>query len=185
MSGTLAGMMGMGANGAGINGAAGSIPPGLLQMLMARQAMGGGGGVPPGAGVGPPQPGPAGMGAMGGPQLQPGQPPMGGGMNPAAMLPPPQMPQNGPQNGPQVAPGAMAGGGGAGMQGMNAQLPGLLHALMGSQQQGVTPQPGATGAGAQGVNPGLLQMIMQHFGRSGMQGPPTATMNGMGGNITS
>jgi hypothetical protein len=128
------GMQGMGSSGAGMGGM-GSLPPGLLQMLLAQAQGGVGGGMTPGA-------------AMMGPQINASAArPMGSNMSP--MMP--------PQGPPQQAPGQLSGMMQPGANGAPSPLMAMLAALKGAQQ-GVTPQPGLTPGQSAGANPQLASM---------------------------
>lgn len=191
MSGTLGGMTGLGSNGMGAGGGMGQLPPGLLQMLMAQQGGGGGMGAQPmnqGPQIQMPQPThmggggmPMGGGAPQAPQLNPAsmQAAMGQGGGLAGLLAQlkggqqgitPQPGVNAPinPNAAAGAPGAMAPSAGPPMPGQGAMPP-----------SGMPIQP-SNGSGmpfngqgqAQGMSPGLLQMLMQHFG-GGAGGQPS------------
>jgi hypothetical protein len=129
MSGTLMGMTGMGANGAGL-GAMSSLPPGLLQMLLAHAQGGAAGGMP----------------APQGPQLP-------GAMAQRPMMPNQagQMPQPMP---PQQAPGMASAMGGGGLQALLAALKGQQSGVT------PQPGAGVSAFGAGGVLPPWLQAML-------------------------
>ncbi|MDE2100787.1 MAG: hypothetical protein KGL39_26310 [Patescibacteria group bacterium] len=172
MSGSLLAMQGLGSSGNGMMPQTGTLPPGLLQMLLARLGAAGGSAMPGASMMGAGAPN-----MMGAPMInQSAGAPQGGNR----MAPAPQM----MGAAPQPAPGSMAALMQPGANGQPSQLSALLAQLKGTQT-GVAPTAPVTGAGAGAMNqlgqptgtpqsamsPGLMQMLLQRLGLgSGMPG---------------